>query len=299
MNISIPIDKRYIYENLTSNVTPKGVIHICHGKGEHIGRYSWLINKLNYDGYHVISIDHRGHGKWIQNKHHRGIFAEENGWKLITQDLYSLILETSHNYPNLDQYLFAHSMGSWVGLNLIMNKINIKGLIISGSSKFPSFLMLAQKFLINLSIFFFSKYSNNGILDYMTDVTWNKKFKPNKTTHDWISSDPDNVENYVNDDLCGFSVTNSMWRDIAYGCSKAFDKKNYINADKNLPILLIAGTKDPVSDFGKGMNSLHKLLDQVFRNIKHIKIEDDRHEVYSGLKKELAYNHLKSFIETI
>ena len=59
----------------------------------------------------------------------------------------------------------------------------------------------------------------------MTDVTWNKKFKPNKTTHDWISSDPDNVENYVKDELCGFSVTNSMWNDIAYGCTKAFNKK--------------------------------------------------------------------------
>ena len=47
MNISIPIDKRYIYENLTSNEIPKGIVHICHGKGEHIGRYSWLIDRLN------------------------------------------------------------------------------------------------------------------------------------------------------------------------------------------------------------------------------------------------------------
>ena len=48
---------------------------------------------------------------------------------------------------------------------------------ISGSSKFPFFLMLAQKFVIKFSSFFFGKYSTNAILDYMTDVTWNKKFK--------------------------------------------------------------------------------------------------------------------------
>ena len=298
MNISIPIDKRYIYENLTSNEILKGIVHICHGKGEHIGRYSWLIDRLNNDGYHVISIDHRGHGRWVQNKHQKGVFAEENGWEVITQDLNNLILDTSYKYPNLDQYLFAHSMGSWVGLNLAMNKVNIKGLIISGSSKFPFFLMLAQKFVIKFSSFFFGKYSTNAILDYMTDVTWNKKFKPNKTTHDWISSDPDNVENYVKDELCGFSVTNSMWNDIAYGCTKAFDKKNYKNCNINLPILLIAGTNDPVSNFGKGMNALNELLGQVFINIKHIKIKNDRHEVYSGLNKELAYDHLKSFIDT-
>ena len=89
-----------------------------------------------------------------------------------------------------------------------------------------------------------------------------------------------------------------MWNDIAYGCTKAFDKKNYKNCNINLPILLIAGTNDPVSNFGKGMNALNELLGQVFINIKHIKIKNDRHEVYSGLYKELAYDHLKSFIDT-
>ena len=49
-----------IYENLSSHKKINGIIHISHGKGEHIGRYSWLIDRLNTDGYHVISIDHRG-----------------------------------------------------------------------------------------------------------------------------------------------------------------------------------------------------------------------------------------------
>ena len=46
-------------------------MHICHGKAEHIGRYKWLISELNNDGYHVISIDHRGHGKRIKDKDER------------------------------------------------------------------------------------------------------------------------------------------------------------------------------------------------------------------------------------
>ena len=47
-----------IYENLSNHKKIKGIIHISHGKGEHIERYSWLIDRLNKDGYHVISIDH-------------------------------------------------------------------------------------------------------------------------------------------------------------------------------------------------------------------------------------------------
>ena len=33
--------------------------------------------------------------------------------------------------------------------------------------------------------------------------------------------------------------------------------------------------------------------------INHVKINNDRHEVFSGLKKELAYNELISFIKSI
>ena len=297
MNLNTSIENKYIYQHLSNLLNPKGIVHICHGKGEHIGRYKWLINKLNNDGYHVISIDHRGHGKWIKNNHKKGVFAKDNGWEVITDDLRNLIINTNNNFPNLDQYLIAHSMGSWVGLNLIMKDIKIKGLIISGSSKFPNFIMFAQKFLINISIIFFGKDSVNSILNYLTDTSWNKKFKPNRTSFDWISSDPVNVDDYVRDELCGFSVTNSMWRDIATGCTKAFKEKNYINSDKNLPILMISGTKDPVSDFGKGIESLYKMLSKVFSNVKNIKIENDRHEVFSGLQKELAYNELKSFLD--
>ena len=299
MNLNTSIDNNYIYKYLSNSDSIKGIIHITHGKGEHIKRYSWLIDRLNTDGYHVISIDHRGHGRWIKNGNTKGIFAEKNGWKVITQDLIDLINNTNQEYPHLNQYLFAHSMGSWVGLSVVMQDTILKGLIISGSSKFPNFLMNLQKFIIKLSIIFFGKYATNPLMQYLTDYTWNKKFKPNRTTHDWISSDPDNVDDYVGDDLCGFEVTNSMWGDIADGCSKAFDKRNYSKVKSSLPIILISGTNDPVSDFGKGMENLYKMLKQIFTNVQNISMKGEKHEVFSGLRKDEAYNSLKSFLKNI
>ena len=56
------------YKNISSSTTPQGVFIISHGMAEHIGRYKWLISKLNNDGYHVISRDHRGHGINISKK---------------------------------------------------------------------------------------------------------------------------------------------------------------------------------------------------------------------------------------
>lgn len=299
MNLNTSIDNNYIYQSLSKSANLKGIIHISHGKGEYIGRYSWLIKKLNSDGYHVISQDHRGHGKWIKNGHPKGIFANFNGWEVITQDLNDLINNTNKKYPDLNQYLFTHSMGSWVGLSVVMQKTSLKGLIISGSSKFPSFIMILQKLLIKISTFFSGKYATNPLMEYITDRTWNNKFKPNRTTHDWVSSDPRSVDNYINDDLCGFHVTNSMWGDIAYGCTKAFDANSYINAEKTMPIMLISGSNDPVSDFGNGMKDLYEMLNKIFLNIQNISIDKDRHEVFSGLKKDDAYNSLILFLKNI
>ena len=60
------MDKRMtnsLYNHYLSDSVPKGVFIISHGMAEHLGRYNWLISKLNSDGYHVISRDHRGHGR--------------------------------------------------------------------------------------------------------------------------------------------------------------------------------------------------------------------------------------------
>ena len=72
MNLNTSIKNDYIYEYLSNTYDVKGVIHISHGMAEHIGRYKWLIKKLNNDGFHVVAIDHRGHGKRIKDNQIHG-----------------------------------------------------------------------------------------------------------------------------------------------------------------------------------------------------------------------------------
>ena len=87
MILNTSIDNSYLYVHLSSISDPKGIVHICHGKAEHIGRYEWLISNLNDDGYHVISIDHRGHGKRIESNDDIGKFSDnQNGWEMVVND---------------------------------------------------------------------------------------------------------------------------------------------------------------------------------------------------------------------
>ena len=126
---SILTNKFYIYENKSLNKNIKGIIHISHGMAEHIKRYEWLTYKLNSDGFHVISIDHRGHGTWIKRGEIPGYFNRTDGWKTVVDDLEELITITNNKYPNLKQYLLGHSMGSYVALSLIQRKVKLSGLI--------------------------------------------------------------------------------------------------------------------------------------------------------------------------
>ena len=286
-----------IYENFSNQKKIKGIVHISHGMGEHIGRYKWLINKLNHDGFHVISKDHRGHGKWLDNpKNIQGLFHYKNGWSQVTNDLRELILDTNKKYPNINQYLFAHSMGSWIGLSAILKPLPLKGLIISGSTKLPKILIYIQTLLIKIVIFFQGKEGVSSFLDSITIRSYNNKFKPNRTTSDWISTDDQNVDEYVEDKLCGFLVTNSLWLDMSEGFLEIFNIKNYKYVDKDMPILLISGDLDAVGDFGKGSPKLARMLNKVFKKVDSVIVQDEKHEVFSGTLKESSYKIIKNFL---
>ena len=105
MNLNSTINEDKVYRHLSNSNKINGIVHISHGMAEHIGRYKWLIKKLNNDGFHVIAIDHRGHGKRINNSL-KGYFADKNGWDLVLEDFISLINDTNKEFPNHKQ-LFA------------------------------------------------------------------------------------------------------------------------------------------------------------------------------------------------
>jgi alpha-beta hydrolase superfamily lysophospholipase len=299
MTSNITNQDAHVYEFLTNQINPKGIIHISHGMAEHILRYKWLISRFNDDGYHVIAKDHRGHGLSINSKKVKGFFSDKEGWNKVVSDLEAVIVDSKKKFPNLDQFLIGHSMGSWLALSLISKGILIKGLILSGSSKVPLFIINAQKLIINMQIIFFGKNSTSKLLDSLTMKSYNKSFAPNRTESDWITTDKESVDDYVKDPLCGFMVTNKLWQDLANGMKSIFNKNNYDNSAKQTPIFIISGDKDPVGENGKGVKRLYGFLLDLFPNSSMSLIKDARHEVFSEINKEFSYQEVKHFIESI
>ena len=294
--MNINMTNSLYYEHLSSKSNPKGVVIISHGMAEHIGRYEWLISKLNFDGYHVISKDHRGHGRNIRQGELFGFFSNKNGWIKVRDDQETLIKYVNTKYTRLPSYLLAHSMGSWIALSLLNNKLDIDGIILSGSSKVPFLLIYLQLLIIKIEIFRKGPKNQSTLIDKMTIRKFNNFFAPNRTPNDWISSDIKSVDNYTNDPLCGFIVTNSLWNDVCLCMLKIFKKNYYSSSNLNIPIMIISGKNDAANAWSKHAQKLYLFLNKIFKSVQLIILNNSRHEVFTDIQKDISYNHLKEFI---
>lgn len=88
-----------------------GVICIVHGLGEHIGRYADFAESLTAQGYAVLAIDMRGHGR---SEGRRGHISS---YETLMSDISAMLAEAGRRFPGQPIFLFGQSMGG----NLIIN----------------------------------------------------------------------------------------------------------------------------------------------------------------------------------
>lgn len=285
------------FENISSDANPKGVFIISHGMAEHIGRYEWLITNLNNDGYHVISRDHRGHGVNISDDNIQGFFSDKNGWLKVRDDLESTIHYAKKKYPNLNCFLFAHSMGSWVALSVLNKKLSLNAIVLSGSSMLPKAAIMLNLMIIKVDILINGKTSISNIMDRLTMRRFNAKYKPFRTPNDWISSDTESVDAYTSDAKCGFPVTSGLWLDLCKGMLMIFKRNYYLSANYDIPVLIISGDSDAASSNGKLAKKLYKFLSKIFTNVTINIVKNSRHEVFTEVNKLSSYNYLIKYIK--
>ena len=66
-----------IYYKMDKILNSKASILINHGFAEHLGRYDYLADKLNKNGYNVYRYDLRGHGRSGISKGYIDSYSQE------------------------------------------------------------------------------------------------------------------------------------------------------------------------------------------------------------------------------
>ena len=281
---------------------PIGVLQIVHGLAEYIDRYDNFAKYMTEHGFNVIGHDHLGHGHSVSDEHDYGFFAEENGDKIIIEDMHSVTQYAREKWEELPNFILGHSMGSFCLRQYLTKYSNdVFGAIIMGTGWIPSTAALLGKTIATNTCKSKGSHTVNPLLIKLTLEPYNKPFAPARTNCDWLSRDEKQVDLYVNDKLCGFDFTAGAYKDFFTILEKIAKNRQLIGMRKSLPILITSGSVDPVG----GKKACEKLNAQYKRcGIDDVTLklwENDRHEILNELDKsdvyQYIYNWLKSKIQ--
>jgi len=264
----------------------KAVVMLSHGMAEHSGRYARLAEALCGAGYGLYALDQRGHGR-TADEGTLGLYAETDGWNKVVGDLASLNQHIGQQQPGLPIILLGHSMGSYIAqAYLLHHSASLNGAILSGSNFQPVALYRAARVIARLERLRQGLRGRSALIEFLSFGSFNKAFKPNRTAFDWLSRDPSEVDKYINDPLCGFRCTNQLWIDLLGGLQQISKASNLAQIDPGLPILVIGGECDPVSE-GKRLNSLAQALREAgSQNLHLIIYPQARHEVFNETNRD-------------
>ena len=274
----------------------KKSILINHGMAEHQRRYKEFINFLNLNGINVFIYDHRGHGNRITASEPIGVFAKQNGWNLVVNDLNDVSNFLVNKFSDHTFSVFGHSMGSYITLDSIQSGNPIKNIILSGSSVPGGSILMFQNLFLKLSNLLKGKENYSQTMHELVFGGFNKSIKNSRTSSDWLSYSISSVDDYIADPLCGFVVSNSLWSDLLFGFNRIFDKNRFHLYQSNLDVLILSGKEDAAGGFGSGSKKLHKILSSKTSNCTLKLYDDMRHEILNEPARNIVYDDVLHYL---
>lgn len=277
----------------------QGTIQIFHGMAEHILRYDEFAERLADNGFIVIGHDHYAHGNSTKVEK---IGIIENG------DFMDKIIEACHKvhlaYPEyFDQnknYLFAHSMGSMAAQRYIQLYPNDFSKVILSGTDIGSFKYQLSVILTNKIIKKHGPISYSKLVKKLSMDAFNKKFKKEHPTCGWLSVNKENIERYMNDNLCGAEFPTNYFNSLSKLLLVAAKPESIQKINPDTKILLISGAEDPVTNFGKSTAKLCNLYKKNHIDATKIIYFDARHEVLNEkpeIKSEATSDIIKFYLE--
>jgi alpha-beta hydrolase superfamily lysophospholipase len=261
--------------------TPRGVVQLTHGMGEHLLRYQHLADALTGAGFLVQGQDHRGHGATSGPDAQGELGAA--GWTGLVDDIDVLVERAHDEHPDLPVVLLGHSMGSFAAQQYLLDHSDrIAGLVLSGTAAIdllePALDLSAP---MDLSAF-------------------NGPFAPARTDYDWLSRDDAQVDAYVADPRCGFGLDAEASREMFARARAVADPQRLAAVRKDLPVHVTVGSADPVNGQLALVDALvERLRGAGLTDVTLAVWPDARHEVFNETNRDEIEADLLAWLDRV
>jgi alpha-beta hydrolase superfamily lysophospholipase len=280
-------------------------VQITHGIAEHSGRYDRFARFLAAQGCVVYALDLRGHGETagLDNLGQAGLTA----WEDMTADIRQLSDIARTEDPTTALIAFGHSMGSALTQSHMQNHGDLlAGAVLCGTMGalpgldeaqyervIPELRALATGPDARAPSQFFGMLLARLNAPFVENV-------PHPTGSEWQTSDAEEIRLFQSDPLCRNPFSNGM----AYSVIKGFHglwlagKESRVPAD--LPILIIAGTDDPVGDKTRTIQALiTRYMNHGHRELAYRFYAGGRHEILNDAEKDRVHRDIGHWLSQV
>jgi len=268
---------------------PRALVLISHGASEHSGRYDRFARALNVSGFAAVALDQRGHGR-TGLATGAGVMGPGGG-RAVIDDLHELRTAAESNIgPDVPVFLFGHSMGSLIALAYLTHHAD--GLAGSVLCAVPANVDDAASLAVMLEA-----AAAGGMRDQpIGDLSNNVPSESARTRYDWLSRDPDEVDRYIADPMCGAE------QPLTYGyLMDLFDVVAPVRAELAsiaCPVLVIAGDQDPAAGMGTYATILADALIAAGVDVDITLYEGARHELLNETNRDQVTSDIIHWLQS-
>lgn len=278
------------------DVEPKATLQISHGMVEHILRYSDFAEFLASNGYAVYGHDHLGHGQTSPDD--LGFFALEHGDSLVIDDVHAVGMKIKEEYPDIPHYLLGHSMGSFIARRYITRyPQDVHGALFLGTGNQPLSSVKMGIHLANMISKTKGPRSRSDLLNKMVLTNNDQMFEEPLVVNRWMTRDLDKINEFNEDPLCKFAFTTTGFRDLFTLIRDLETKINFNRIPKDLPVIFMSGTADPIGGFGVDVVAAVDVFREYNPGVELKLYEEARHELINEINRDEVYHDILAWLD--
>lgn len=255
-----------LYTRAWPAAEPRAALVICHGMGEHCGRYAQLAGELAAHGVSSFAYDQRGHGRSPGKQGHVDRFAQ------LTDDLDRVMDAAAERHAGLPLFLMGHSFGGLVALRWLQTRApRVRGAIIS--APLLEVALVPPRWKMALS----------GVLSrWAPSLSFANEIDPAD-----LSKDPAYVKAYREDPLVHDRITPRMYTEMMAAAAAAASEPL-----PELPLLFVVPGKDRICLPDATLRLCGRLAGDV--TVRHF--PEARHESFNDLERRAVVADISGWL---